>query len=203
MRNSELGTPNRIRSPARLWIAVALILTALPACERRVPPPRKATPRVTNRSSVPKPIEGKGVKPPATPPMSRDLDAITRSRALNVLFTFNSTGYFIYRGQTMGYEYDLINLFAGDSSLRLNPIVIRDSKVLFEKLNRGDGDVVAAALAATTNQTEVAMSDTLYSTAPVVVQRKGIAPEAGASPAVATAVARQQQETTPQTVQVR
>ena len=114
MRNSELGTPNRIRSPARLWIAVALILIALPACERRVPPPRKATPRVTNRSSVPKPIEGKGVKPPATPPMSRDLDAITRSRALNVLFTFNSTGYFIYRGQTMGYEYDLINLFHKD-----------------------------------------------------------------------------------------
>lgn len=203
MRNSELGTPNRIRSPARLWIAVALILIALPACERRVPPPRKATPRVTNRSSVPKPIEGKGVKPPATPPMSRDLDAITRSRALNVLFTFNSTGYFIYRGQTMGYEYDLINLFAGDSSLRLNPIVIRDSKVLFEKLNRGDGDVVAAALAATTNQTEVAMTDTLYSTAPVVVQRGGAKPpESGAPPAVATAVAREQKETIPQTIRV-
>src|SRR5437660_2451947 len=167
MRNSELGTPNRIRSPARLWLAVALTLTAQPACERRVPPPRKATPRVTNRSSVPKPIEGKGVKPPATPPMSRDLDAITRSRALNVLFTFNSTGYFIYRGQTMGYEYDLINLFARDSHLRLEPIVVRDSNELYTRLNRGDGDVVAAQLAATTNNAEVAQTHALYQTAPV------------------------------------
>ena len=122
---------------------------------------------------------------------------------MNVIFTFNSTGYFIYRGQTMGFEYDLLSLFVRESNLRLNPIVIRDSKVLFEKLNRGEGDVVAAALAATTNQTEVATTDALYSTAPVVVQRKGNAPEAGAPPAVATALARQQQETIPETVQVR
>ena len=148
-------------------------------------------------------MEGKSSKAPTAAPIVRDLDAITASRTLNVIFTFNSTGYFIYRGQTMGYEYDLLNLFAHDSHLRLNPIVVRDSKVLFEQLNSGEGDVVAAALAATTNQTEVAMTDTLYSTAPVVVQRKERAPEAGASPAVATAVARQERESTPQTIQVR
>ena len=185
----------------RVLFAIALI--ALPACQRHAPPRRHAAPQVANTSRVPKPSEGKSAKPPTTAPIDRDLEAITASRTLNVIFTFNSTGYFIYRGQTMGYEYDLLNLFARESNLRLNPIVVRDSKVLFEKLNRGEGDVVAAALAATTNQTEVAMSDTLYSTAPVVVQRKGIAPEAGASPAVATAVARQQQETTAQTIQVR
>src|SRR5207302_8686950 len=122
----------------------------------------------------------------------------TAGRTLNVIFTCNSTGYFIYRGQTTGYEYDLLTLFARESNLRLHPIVVRDSKILFEKLNRGEGDVVAAALAATTNQTEVAMTDTLYSTAPVVVQRGGAKPpESGALPAVATAVAREQKETIP------
>jgi membrane-bound lytic murein transglycosylase F len=184
----------------RVLFAVALI--ALPACQRHAPPPAHAAPHVANISRVPKPTEGKPSKAPTVAPIVRDLDAINAGRTLNVIFTFNSTGYFIYRGQTMGYEYDLLTLFARESNLRLNPIVVRDSKVLFEKLNRGEGDVVAAALAATTNQTEVAMTDTLYSTAPVVVQRKERAPEAGASPAVATAVARQQ-ETAPQTIQVR
>ena len=132
----------------------------------------------------------------------RDLDAIREAGELKVLFTFNSTGYFIYRGETMGYEYDLLNLFAHESKLRLTPIVIRDNKVLFDKLNAGDADVVAAQLAATTNQTEVAMTNKLYETAPVVVQRNPQAP-AGVTPAVSTALAREKQETAPSPIQVR
>src|SRR2546430_9576014 len=83
---------------------------------------------------------------------------ITADGALSVLFTFNSTGYFIYRGETMGYEYDLLNLFARQSHLKLQPIVVRDSTELFTRLNAGEGDVVAAQLAATTNASEVAQT---------------------------------------------
>ena len=172
------------------------------ACQRearRVAPP---TPQVKSTAPVPKSIEAKTSKPPTVPPVNRDLDAIVAAKTLNVVFTFNSTGYFIYRGRTMGYEYDLLNLFARENNLRLNPVVIRDSKVLFDKLNEGDGDVVAAALAATTDQTEVATTDSLYSTAPVVVQRAGGA-ETNVSPSVATAVAREQRATNPQGVEIR
>jgi len=185
--------------PILFFACTSLLLTT---CERRAPP-HHAAPQVTNTAPVPTPIEAKAAKVPHSPPITRDLDAIVAARTLNVLFTFNSTGYFIYRGQTMGYEYELLNLFTHESNLRLKPVVIRDSKVLFEKLNGGDGDVVAAALAATTNETEVAMTDSLYSTAPVVVQRSGQGVEVAAPPAVATAVAREQKETTPQTIQVR
>ena len=180
--------------------AVALLIIAL-ACRRETPQP--AAPRPTSSAPVPKSIEAKPSKTPVTAPIARDFDAIRAARTLNVIFTFNSTGYFIYRGQTMGYEYELLNLFAHDSGLRLNPVVVRDSKVLFEKLNRGDGDIVAAALAAPTNQSEVLMTDSLYSTAPVIVQRGPGGAEAGAPPAVATAVAREQRETTPQPIRVR
>src|SRR5436853_8202 len=83
---------------------------------------------------------------------------------LPVLFTFNSTGYFVYRGETMGYEYELLNLFAKETGLRLEPVVVRDSRVLFEKLNHGDGDVVAAQLAASPGEHEVLMTDSLYET---------------------------------------
>ena len=148
--------------------AVALALR----CHREAPPPAaKQSPQVTSSAAVPKSIEAKTSNVPSSPPIARDLDAIAAAKTLNVLFTFNSTGYFIYRGQTMGYEYDLLNLYAREMNLRLEPVVVRDSRVLFDKLNRGEGDVVAAALAATTNQTEVAMTDSLYETKPVVVQR--------------------------------
>src|SRR5207248_5394969 len=68
--------------------------------------------------------------------------------------------------------------------------VIRDSKLLFEDLSRGDGDVVAAALAATTNESEVVTTDSLYSTTPVVVQRM-------AAPASETVQVRARLVTTP------
>src|SRR5207248_104429 len=165
-------------------LIVAAILSG--ACGR-APEPQKTSTEITNTAPVPKPVDAAAAKVPHIEPVSRDLDGIRASGELKVLFTFNSTGYFIYRGETMGYEYDLLNLFAHESKLRLTPIVVRDSKVLFEKLNAGEGDVVAAQLAATTNQTEVAMTDSLYETSPVVVQRNAAAP-VGVTPAVSTAL---------------
>jgi membrane-bound lytic murein transglycosylase F len=165
-------------------------------------PPAPAPPPITNTAPVPKPMEAKLPKTPDTPPVDRDLAAIAAAKTLKVLFTFNSTGYFIYRGETMGYEYDLLNQFAHDNGLRLAPVVIRDSSELFEKLNRGDGDVVAAQLAATANQTSVGMTAGLYETAPVVVQRNAAAPK-GATPATSTALAREERETTPSPIEIR
>ena len=183
----------------------ALIVAALLVAACRREPETQKSPQhheITNTAAVPKPAESAPARTPHNDPISRDLDAISASGELKVLFTFNSTSYFIYRGETMGYEYDLLNLFAHESKLRLTPIIVRDSKVLFDKLNAGEGDVAAAQLAATTNQTEVAMTDTLYETAPVVVQRNPGSP-AGATPAVSTALAREKQETAPSPIQVR
>jgi len=189
--------------------AAALALLLAFACSREprrnnAPPPAPHTqPAITNTAPVPKPIEATQPAPPKHDPIARDLDAIRDAKTLKVLFTFNSTGYFIYRGETMGYEYELLSSFARESKLQLEPVVVRDTKNVFDKLNAGDGDIVAAQLAATTNQTEVAMTNGLYSTAPVVVQRNGNAPAAGMTPAVATAIAREEKETSASTVQVR
>ena len=162
------------------------------------PPPK---PAITNTAPVPKPLEAQLPKAPESPPIDRDLPAIADAKTLKILFTFNSTGYFIYRGETMGYEYDLLNQFAHDHGLRLAPVVVRDSNELFERLNRGDGDVVAAQLAATANQTSVGMTQGLYATAPVVVQRNAAAPQ-GPTPSTSTALSREEQETTPSPIEV-
>jgi membrane-bound lytic murein transglycosylase F len=103
----------------------------------------------------------------------------------------------------MGYEYELLSLFARESNLRLKPVVSRDSKLLFEELNRGDGDVVAAQLVASPTEQEVLMTDSLYETAPVLVQRGAGSPAAGASGTVKRSTAREQREVAPLMVRAR
>ena len=154
----------------------AVLLVALPACQRAEPhhstPALPVTKDVAASPAKPKPLEG---KPPATPdiaPVSRDLVNITAAKTLKVLFTFNSTGYFIYRGETLGYEYELLSRYAAESNLDLEPVVVRDSRTLFDRLNTGDGDVVAAQLVTSPNENGVALTSGIYATAPVLVQRK-------------------------------
>jgi membrane-bound lytic murein transglycosylase F len=184
---------------------VAVLLLLAFACGKRSEPPsaRPQPPAVSNTSPVPKPADAAPAAVPKHDPVARDLDAIHESKELRAVFTFNSTGYFIYRGETMGYEYELLSIFARESKLRLVPVVVRDSKLLFEKLNLGEGDVVAAQLAATTDQTEVGMTNGLYATSPVVVQRSGQSPAAGTTPGVAKAIAREERETTPDQLTLR
>jgi membrane-bound lytic murein transglycosylase F len=154
-------------------VALAAALVML-ACRRAPPKPQP------DAAPMPKPLEAKAAPAPVAPPVARDLEQIAADRTLKVIFTFNSTGYFIYRGETMGYEYELLSAFAKESGLRLEPVIARDSKLLFEALNRGDGDVVAAQLAASPTEEEVLMTDSLYYTAPVLVQRGAGGPAAGA-----------------------
>ena len=179
------------------WAVLGGLTLLAVACGGEAPPERAAVP------PVPKPLEAPAAAAPAAPPIARDLPQIAEDKTLKVLFTFNTTGYFIYRGEPMGYEYELLSRFASESKLRLKPIVARDSRQLFEKLNRGEVDVVAAQLAASPTEQEVLMTDPLYSTPPVVVQRRGGPPAAGASPTVKEAIAREERETAPAGVTIR
>jgi membrane-bound lytic murein transglycosylase F len=178
------------------WAVLSGVTLLAVSCGGEAPPERTAVP------PVPKPLEAPGAAAPVAPPIERDLPQIAEDKTLKVLFTFNSTGYFVYRGEPMGYEYELLSRFASESKLRLKPVVVRDSKLLFEKLNRGEGDIAAAQLAASPTEKEVLMTDSLYSTAPVVVQRKGGSPAAGTSPTVKEARAREERET-PDSITIR
>jgi len=181
------------------------LLLALIACNRTEPHSPSPKPQSPSRAdATPRPLESPGPPPAKAPPVARDLDAMRADKTLRVLFTFNSTGYFVYRGETMGYEYELLSRFAKSAGLHLVPVEVRDSGALFDRLNRGDGDIIAAGLVAPSNETQVLASDGLYATAPVVVQRGGPSPVAGHMPATATALEREERETTaPITVRAR
>lgn len=163
--------------------SAAVLLVLLAGCQRAEP--RAQAPPATKEvipPNKPKPLEGKPPKKPDVAPVERDLPEIVAAKTLKVIFTFNSTGYFVYRGETMGYEYELLNRFANESNLDLDPVIVRDSGTLFERLNAGDGDVVAAQLVTSPNENGVALTSPIYATAPVVVQRKdGVAPPSAVS----------------------
>jgi membrane-bound lytic murein transglycosylase F len=198
-RERRVHQLQRMRHVVVLMLAVVIGCGEKPRTETKAAAPNAPPPRSTPTRT----IESSPPATPPTPPIERDLPAIAESKELRVLFTYNSTGYFVYRGATMGYEYELLTMFARDAGLKLKPVVARDSRALFDSLNEGEGDIVAAQVVPGSRETRVAFTTGLYETAPVVVQRKEQVP-GKQSGDVAKAQARERVETPdPQGVRIR
>ena len=106
------------------------------------------------------------------PPVERDFDLIAEGDTLVLLTTFNSTSYFIYRGEPMGYEYDLARAFAEEHDLHLRTVVLRERDELFDLLKQGEGDLAGfRILPEVQAERNVAFTTALYETEPVLVQR--------------------------------
>lgn len=155
-------------------IALAVLVCFVCACQRKEAPSTRQPPatKTVVPPAKPKPLESKAPAAPNVAPIDRDLPAIVESQTLKVLFTFNSTGYFIYRGETLGYEYELLSRYAAEAKLHIKPIIVRDSGKLFDQLNAGEGDIVAAQLVTSPNENGVQLTSGIYATSPVVVQHK-------------------------------
>lgn len=115
--------------------------------------------------------------PTIGPPIERDLEAILARDTLFALTSYNATSYFLYRGEPMGFEYELLKVFAEEQGVVLQMYVVpRDS--LLPMLNRGVGDVAAAGIIPADQDTaRFRYTASLYETRPVIVQQ-GAGPEA-------------------------
>jgi membrane-bound lytic murein transglycosylase F len=76
-------------------------------------------------------------------PFIRDFPQIAESGEINVLTLSGSMSYFIYKGEEMGYEYELIKSFADANNLRINLIPAANETRLAEMLTQGKGDLIA------------------------------------------------------------
>jgi membrane-bound lytic murein transglycosylase F len=115
----------------------------------------------------------------------RDWADIQQRDTLVVLTTFNSTSYFIYRGEPMGFEYELLREFARASDLEFRAAVMREQPDLLDALRQGEGDVLAARVIPTIRlERGFSFTRPVYSTRPTLVQRTGPPSEAGL-PAIA------------------
>lgn len=106
-----------------------------------------------------------------------DLDLVRERRVLRVLTRNNAASYFLYRGQQVGFEFDLARSFARELGCRLQVVVPPGADDLIPWLLEGRGDMVAASLTVTDERSKtVAFSRPYNYVSEVVVAR---ADEAG------------------------
>ena len=67
----------------------------------------------------------------------KDLENIKKKGKLRALTTYSSTSYFLYKGEPMGYEYELLQRFADHLDVDLEIIVADDINTRIDQLNSG------------------------------------------------------------------
>jgi membrane-bound lytic murein transglycosylase F len=107
------------------------------------------------------------------PEVEVDLDAIKKRGYINALVDNNSTSYFIYKGVPMGYEYELLELFARHLGVGLKIKVTSGVERAIEQLNKGEGDILAFPLTVSKERKKyLTFTKPQYNTYQVLVQRK-------------------------------
>ncbi|GAB4329781.1 MAG: transporter substrate-binding domain-containing protein [Bacteroidales bacterium] len=105
----------------------------------------------------------------ADPVLSRILD----QGVLVATTDYSSTSYFIYRGEPMGYQYELLKEFADFLGVRLEVRISNDLEQSFACLNNFDCDLIAIGLTVTgERQKNVNFTLPLGETRQVLVQRR-------------------------------
>lgn len=103
-----------------------------------------------------------------------DLAEIRQRGTLRVITSYSANSYFIYRGEPLGYEYELLRMLADELGVKLELVLSDDVENLVYMLNSGRGDLVASNIVVTRQRArQVQFSDHLLTTRQVLVQRIG------------------------------
>lgn len=106
-------------------------------------------------------------------PIHHDLEGIKELGTLYAITGYSATSYFIYKGQEMGFEYELLSSLARALGVQLKIVIASDMNELLNMLNKGEGDIVAASLTITKDRQQlVEFTDHLSLTQQVLVQRQ-------------------------------
>ena len=81
----------------------------------------------------------------STGPINRDLEQIRADGVLKAITIFSPTSYVLYRGQPLGFEYELLTRLADHLGLKLEIVVAENMNtgMLLNMLNSGEGDIIA------------------------------------------------------------
>ncbi len=113
-----------------------------------------------------------GRKPEAVK-IEQDLESIIEKGKITVLTDYSSTDYFIYRGQPLGFQYEMLQQLASHLNVRLEVKVSRSLTESFEMLSNGEADLIAQNLAITKNRLHmVDFTEPFVQAHQVLVQRK-------------------------------
>jgi membrane-bound lytic murein transglycosylase F len=93
--------------------------------------------------------------------------------SITAITDYNSTNYFVYRGEPMGYQYELLNLLAEHLDLNLNVIVNNNLDESFDCLINGRCDLLAMNVTVTRERSHIMDFTVPHSqTRQVLIQRK-------------------------------
>lgn len=107
------------------------------------------------------------------PSVSIDLPEVLQKGKLTILAENSSTSYFIYKGKKMGFEYEILKLFAEEIGVELEIKVVQNLDSLITMLNRGEGDIIACNYTVTRERNKViSFSKPFLQSQQVLVQRK-------------------------------
>jgi len=105
--------------------------------------------------------------------VSYDLDSMLLTDTLRAITVYSPTSYFLYKGQTMGFEYELLKKLSEKLGLKLKIVIARNIDEMFDMLNRGDGDIIAYGLTITSKRKqEVSFTNSYMRVHQVLIQRK-------------------------------
>lgn len=103
----------------------------------------------------------------------RDYEQVIQEGVLVAVTDINSTNYFIYKGEPMGYQFDMLKEFASYLGVKLEIIAENDLQVAFKMLEDGRVDVFANNLTITNKRSHKYKFTIPYNTTKqVLVQRK-------------------------------
>lgn len=101
------------------------------------------------------------------------LDTILERGKLIAATDYNSISYFVYRGEPMGYQYEMLKLLAEDLGVKLEIKVQNDLPKCFAMLEDGDCDLIAMGLTVTKDRNKrFDFTDPHLQTRQVLIQRK-------------------------------
>lgn len=107
------------------------------------------------------------------PEVNLDIDAIVKRGYINALVDNNSISYFIYKGQPMGYEYELLKRLADHLQVDLKIKVTSGIENAIDQLNKGQGDILAFPLTINKSRKKlIAFTNPHFNTYQVLIQRK-------------------------------
>lgn len=103
----------------------------------------------------------------------RDLDAILADGKIRAVTNINQTSYFIYKGEPMGFHFELLKKFADHLDVELEIIPRNDIDDALKLLRDGEADIVATGLAVNSDrQAMMRFTEPLMQSGQVLVQRK-------------------------------
>lgn len=110
---------------------------------------------------------------PPVPINNYDLTQIKKRGKIIALTDNSSTSFYIYKGDSLGFEYEQLSLFAKEIGVELQMVMAKNMDTIFNQLNTCEVDIIAANLTVTQERSSIVdFSSPIMYAQQVLVQRK-------------------------------